>query len=349
VPAPSQLAPPAFLGLTASSLAFPAVDFRPTARATSYQGYIYAPTCGLLGMTATRRLLYWPQRNQGARELGHFPRDGQFCLGFDGTNTVYVLFVSGSSNEKLTLFTVSLHQPELMSSQDLSAALALLPNTHKAGEALVRDVIFGLGQRFYLRTYTGFATLHCFSGVLKPPVNQLIPPSSLYTARPGQLSSFINNGYNVLQRISRVGVNTRGELMIGNHALTCQPGDTLELQANKLAAATQPHTTHFADNIYALLPNPLIRFQWAAWADGSEAIADSRGLLHLRSANPHLPEITLLLVLGKPTAAWAPDGSPHGVVCGAGYFTQGSPARRLSVVGFYQQYIQPFIDHIIAS
>jgi hypothetical protein len=47
----------------------------------------------------------------------------------------------------------------------------------------------------------------------------------------------------------------------------------------------------------------------AKWPDGSRAFADSRGLLHLVSGDPQIPECTLLLVNeGHQTAAWASSG-----------------------------------------
>ena len=50
----------------------------------------------------------------------------------------------------------------------------------------------------------------------------------------------------------------------------------------------------------------------AAWADGSRAYVDSRGLLHLASGDPQIPECTLLLVDHGQTAGWASNGELHG-------------------------------------
>ena len=49
----------------------------------------------------------------------------------------------------------------------------------------------------------------------------------------------------------------------------------------------------------------------AAWDDGSRAWLDSRGMLHLRSADPDVPEVTLVLG-GDDLAGWASDGSVFG-------------------------------------
>ena len=49
----------------------------------------------------------------------------------------------------------------------------------------------------------------------------------------------------------------------------------------------------------------------ATWADGSRVYLDSRGMVHLKSADPDLPELTLVLHDGA-TAAWSTDGCRHG-------------------------------------
>jgi|GEM_PF-2508035 len=56
-----------------------------------------------------------------------------------------------------------------------------------------------------------------------------------------------------------------------------------------------------------------IRFKLstATWADGSQAILDSRGLLHLKPANSNTPEITLVLAEGELTA-WCSDARTFG-------------------------------------
>ena len=59
----------------------------------------------------------------------------------------------------------------------------------------------------------------------------------------------------------------------------------------------------------------------ATWSDGSKAWLDSRGLLHLRSAHPSVPEVSIVLIGEGSTAAWASDG----VTSGPRYFVGDSP------------------------
>ncbi len=60
----------------------------------------------------------------------------------------------------------------------------------------------------------------------------------------------------------------------------------------------------------------------AVWSDGSEAFLDSRGLLHLRSSEQFIPEVTIALTDGV-VGGWVSDGRLWGVH----YFTQQQPDR----------------------
>lgn len=57
--------------------------------------------------------------------------------------------------------------------------------------------------------------------------------------------------------------------------------------------------------------------QVASWPNGSKAWLDSRGLLHLRSHNPEIPELSLILTDQTELAAWSSDGT----LCGNPFFT----------------------------
>jgi hypothetical protein len=55
--------------------------------------------------------------------------------------------------------------------------------------------------------------------------------------------------------------------------------------------------------------------QVAEWPNGSKAFLDSRGLLHLKSHDPSLAEVSLVLSDGE-VAGWTSDG----YVCGPSFF-----------------------------
>ena len=54
-----------------------------------------------------------------------------------------------------------------------------------------------------------------------------------------------------------------------------------------------------------------IDLKMARWPDGSRAFLDSRGMLHLKSADPSLPELSLVLSNEK-LAGWSSDGWAYG-------------------------------------
>jgi hypothetical protein len=99
----------------------------------------------------------------------------------------------------------------------------------------------------------------------------------------------------------------------------------------------------FEEGPVNLLPNENINFYKWHWADGSTAIIDSRGLVHLKSSNQHLPEITIVLVGGRQTACWASDG----VVSGVDYYINEKITRKVYPEEFQKLYIQPFIDRLL--
>lgn len=64
-----------------------------------------------------------------------------------------------------------------------------------------------------------------------------------------------------------------------------------------------------------------IKLWMAEWPDGSQAFLDSRWLLHLKSADPKVPELSIVLTTW-PLAGWASDGR----VFGNGVFLPDGPA-----------------------
>ncbi|MGC3961066.1 MAG: hypothetical protein QM813_24990 [Verrucomicrobiota bacterium] len=73
--------------------------------------------------------------------------------------------------------------------------------------------------------------------------------------------------------------------------------------------------------------------QTAEWPCGSKAFLDNRGLLHLKSHDPQLPEISLVLADGE-VAAWTSDG----FVCGPAFFFED--AHRFEPERVFEQLIQ---------
>lgn len=68
------------------------------------------------------------------------------------------------------------------------------------------------------------------------------------------------------------------------------------------------------------------KLQRAEWSDGSRAFLDSRGLLHLKSSDPQIPEITFVLY-DEHIAGWCANGA----MWGEEYFTGIKPALNAKV------------------
>ncbi len=73
----------------------------------------------------------------------------------------------------------------------------------------------------------------------------------------------------------------------------------------------------------------------AAWGDGSRAVLDSRGMLHLRSSQAAIPELTLVLCTGA-LAGWCADGRWFGTPYFIGEHVP-TPAAAI-----YEEVLKPF-------
>src|SRR5262249_7181687 len=95
------------------------------------------------------------------------------------------------------------------------------------------------------------------------------------------------------------------------------------------------------NNQLSLLSNKAIKFSRWEWADGSQAIIDGRGLLHLKSSDKSIPEITIALITGAPTACWTSNGNG----CGSNYFIE-STSLLIDTEDFFNYYIKKFIEKL---
>ena len=325
---------PAFLQQVPAPLFFPVTGLR-----VSIKNTFYAASIGVLSITDKQRVLFWPGKDTGAHELLPGIESGAYHFGADGTSSVYVL-VSARRLLRIYAFFIATEEVEMV---DLVTEVTL-PN-----DAL--PVVFEDGC-YHVQWAEGTLVFDCRSWEIRDRRNTMFPARTPSAFRPdyGHIKRHINNGFNVLHRLSSLGVNKQGALVIEAHELVLVSNLRLLTQELRLAnknlsavpAEKLAHLVQIDPKGFPLLANEQLLFRRFAWPDGSEALLDPRGLLHLRSADATVPEITLVLVLGQPTAAWAADGT----VCGAPYFTGPNPARCLSVPDFNRQYLQRFIAQL---
>ncbi len=83
-----------------------------------------------------------------------------------------------------------------------------------------------------------------------------------------------------------------------------------------------------------------IRLQSASFPDGSQVFLDSRGLLHLRSSDRNIPEVTFVLGDGE-LAGWSSDGRKWGPNYHLGAYPKSDPAI------IFNEILQPFVKRIV--
>jgi len=323
---------PAYLTQNPLPLYFPTTGMRPSEKTT-----FFVPQLGALGITNVQRVLFCPSKDQGATELLPFIESGQYHFGFDGVATVYVLVNNGSGKVVFYAFATDTNSVERVDlAEESHQSEPLTEVTYQSGCFFLR---FGYNKG---TEAMAVMALDCASALLRRHGGPFPEAVKNYVAL-NQVKRHINSGYNVLQRVEHLSITDEQTLLIDGNEVklvsTLRPLTT-ELRLVKPGRAPrQPVHTTLTETI-PLPANKRVYSRHFRWPNGSTTVADSRGLLHLRSANPDVPEITLLLILGQhASAAWASDGT----VCGPAYFTGPDPFRRLPATEFYQQYIHRFI------
>ncbi len=297
------------------------------------------PFLGVVGISRNHRLLHFDGPDQGARELLPMVEEGEYYLALDGESAglVYLLVAKGgqSANPRLIFYETNLFQYKRQR-LDLSAQPAV-----RAGWVSIRYE----AATFILTGPAGEYAFNCSNRTITADP----PRGSRLVVLPHPLP-FSPSNYSTLQRPSRLALSPEGRLVIGNRELVVGPDHTL-----RLVSYAQPEVRHEAvasPGSHQLTGNPRVHFYQFTWPDGSQALTDPRGLLHLRSADAGLPEVTLLLVLDRPTAAWAEgtryfSGPPgDACVCGPTTFTGPDPPNALPAPEFYVEYLQPFLDQL---
>lgn len=321
---------PAYLHQVPAPLYFPTTGLRMSSKNTFYR-----PAIGVLGITETRRVLFWPNRTTGARELLLTIEVGAYYFGTDEATHLYVL-VSAEGVLRVYCFDTAAEQVELV---DLVAELDELQQDVK--------VVFR-GNCYHVRRGGSTLVFDCQRWEIRDRRNTVFPtpPPPPFRQELHGLKRYINSGYSVIHRISNLGVNGAGELLVDGYEvrLVSRAGPLthhLQLMSRTSSAdALPPHAKATPTDLVAQANAPAERLltRRFTWPNGSEALIDARGLLHLRSADAAVPELSLLLVIGQPTAAWAADGT----VCGPDYFTGPTPPQRLPTSEFYHQYLRRF-------
>lgn len=328
-PRPGRPGEPAYLAQQPAPLFYPTTGLKVTPKTSFYRREL-----GLLGISEQRRVLFYPSREFGAQELLPHIEPGQYHFGHEAA----ALFVLVEAEGLLVFYafdTVSGAVERVELAEEYPPAQPLTAVSYLAGcfylcfgrSPSIAVTVFDCRRRHVVTRHAG-------------PFPS--PASRAPHVERGQLKQHVNNGYSVVQNVRLLGLSPTGELTMdgwGLH-LAQRTDQSCYLKLRPLYPDESPRHRVGRGQGTNLLGNPLLWLGDFTWPDGSRAWVDSRGLLHLRSADATVPDITVLLVVHRTTAAWAADGT----VCGPDYFTGPQPPRRIDPAAFYQQYIQRFID-----
>ncbi|MEZ5041340.1 MAG: hypothetical protein R2828_15695 [Saprospiraceae bacterium] len=285
---------------------------------------------GVLSITAEQRVLLWKGNYVGARAIISNIEKGNYYFAYSKVNGLYLL-VCGIEVFKLYHIDLTAHE---VTSLPIKYGHQVRQVFLEANEFL----FFSRGSWFKIDKNTGDATSISFSAFKKQ--NKLNEVNYTYDHNVAEIKKIVNPGYTIISKIKRIYLNANGRLALD--------GREIRLLENTIHFSEFTKGRQWVDEIKVketkpmLADNPFIHFGRRKWEYGSEAIIDERGFLHLRSGNRNLPEVTMVLVIGKPLAFWASDGT----YCGSYYFIGQGGQKELPAQAFYRKYIQAFIDGI---
>jgi hypothetical protein len=298
-------------------------------------------------ITQDKRVLLWQAKDRGAIELVNHIETGEYFWGDGGAETLFLL-VKIPANDFVLIYQLDIIHYTYSMVQ--SAPL-------KADDVRFLDNLFYIksgDEVFSIKPQTGQRAFFLKKDIIKTESGEIIftdktSPGAMAFSQPqvtphitllNQVKRFINNGYSAINSATSVYVSTNGRLFVDHRDLRLDPtGNHLSFKDN---AGQVEWKKPYKQEAVLIEHLPKIKFTKFIWKNGSEAVVDSRGLLHLKSADASLPEITIILVIEKTTACWASDG----MVTGSSYFTDAQPNTYIAAEDFYNNYIQPFIDKL---
>lgn len=278
-------------------------------------------------ITQDRRVLCWPEKGKGAIELIDFLPHGSYCFG--ETHSDIYLLLNGAKAEMIKVFYLN-------PGKGITELYEIAPRQQTG-----YDIKF-INQDFYLGGPKGVDILNLETMQMTAANEQ--ETQAFKTHQPviqhyknfNHLKKQINSGYSVINSVKHIFLHPDGQLYLDRRALQLVHGQ-FAWQDSPLSLAVLIKPVREQPLPVAHLPN--IKFTRFIWKSGSEVILDSRGLLHLRTADRRIPEICILLVVDQPTACWSSDG----VVSGWSYFTGKTGTPQTEPAIFYKNYIQRFI------
>ncbi len=324
---------PEFFSLPQAPLLFPAAGLR-----ISSGNSFYHSKTGVLTVTDNFRLLHWKHKNKGAVELLPKIESGYYSFGYEESQKLYLLITATASLTTI-LYTIDTENG-IESRHEI--------DINGASQGVYSDGQFFVRIRMEAKANEEVAVIDCKKGMLdgvKPYHlcrHIFVKEENKLQVNPSAINRFVNNGYNILQRFTSVAVGEHsGCLYLNNKALDKPVAQSNHLTF-RITIGKQKKEATREEEMYTLPNNEHSKLTSFVWQDGSKAIIDARGFLHLVSSNKSLPEVSLVLIQGKTIAGWASDGT----IAGSDYFIAGTAEDRMMPDHFYTKYIEPILQRI---
>ncbi|UPK68261.1 hypothetical protein [Chitinophaga filiformis] len=301
----------------------------------------FSKQAGGLAITKHRQLLFWPQVGQGAREITpNFPDAHNYFFGHDAEHSFILFQVKGAEHLSLYQFKRSTH--ELIS---IDIKHPELPGYIRRNG--IRDVAFKPGAfshgSFYIDILGLLKTVTVDTDSGKMEIAPDVTGEMLKEMRKQYDNQNRDQAhwqsFNTINSLRHLEINDKGNIVVNKHELVFTRHIT---QLIKTVNMAPDHSVYNTEQDVKLPGTRQILSKYK-WPDGSEAWFDRyRHMLHLRSSDKQLAEITIVLIVNQATACRASDGT----TCGYSSYYVPDEEKNIPPDIFQERYIKPFIQVI---
>lgn len=325
---------PAFLNQVISPLYYPQV------RIKFVPGKMFVapnPDIGIIAINETQRVFMSIGKDKGLVELLCYIEKGDYTFGIDTNNEINIL-VSNTQRSLLKLYKINPDSFEVSN-------IVLPIEIGYASSAAFRE-----NKQFYIESHSGAFIYDCIACVVTDKkqhgaFSNIIAETAaanMALFKKYEFHKFYDQFSIVFFRLQNIHINDAGKLVLGKHELFVRERVHISFKENYSKAGIRKEAKYNEGNLTPL-QNKRLAFTVWTWDDGSQAVVDPRGFVHLKSADKKIPEITIILILGKVTACWASDNS----ACGSLYYINEKTVTVKTAETFYNDYIQKFITQLL--
>lgn len=326
---------PYALRLETFPLGFPALQFNYKREYT----FMIPDEKGVLCITPDHRALLWGGRaweaGDAAKEILTHIEYGDYHFGYESPSTIFILVRQANS---IQLYTLKLEEDAVQKHT------ITLDTINSFFNVVYQDGLFKLfnyNEDYQIDPVAGRLEKLDLPYQQKGIFKGLIMQANQYKHSATLIKPMTNSGYSILTRIKRIYINESENLCLNNWQITLeQQALRLEKVEPKLAGFQAPR---LSQGKRLVQENPNILFGVKEWQDGSKAFVDSRGFLHLKSSDPKIPEICLVIAINIPLPCWASNGT----YTGAGAFIPKHEKQSIvPAKQFYEETIEKFIEKL---